>query len=56
MWHILRVFLVGNLLTAVHNFYSDSRACVRVGVCMSEWCFGSVGVEDASLCNVTMVV
>ena len=37
MWQMLRVYeLGGKLLKAVQSFYVDSRACVRVGMDMSE--------------------
>ena len=37
MWQMLKVYGVGGkLLKAVPNFYVDSRACVRVGMDVSE--------------------
>ena len=38
MWLMLRVHEVGgNIFKAVQSFYADSRACVRVGIDVSEW-------------------
>ena len=38
MWKMRRVNGVGGkLLKAVHSFYIDSRACIRVGNDVSEW-------------------
>ena len=38
MWQMLRVYgVLGKLLKAVHSFYEDSMACVRVGNDVSEW-------------------
>ena len=37
IWQMLRVYGVeGKLLKAVPSFYVDSRACVRVGIYVSE--------------------
>ena len=48
----------GKLLKAVHNFYVDSRACVREGNDMSEWFPVNVGLRQgcvmSSLLNVHM--
>ena len=45
MWQMLRVCGVGGkLLKAVHNFYVDSRVCVRVGNDVSEWFPFNVGL------------
>ena len=47
MWHMLRVYGVGGkLLTAVHCFYVDSRACVRVGMDASELLTVNVGLRQ----------
>ena len=38
MWQMLRVYGVGGkLLKALQSFYVDSKACVRVGMDVSEW-------------------
>ncbi|MCP4269594.1 MAG: hypothetical protein GY777_29150, partial [Candidatus Brocadiaceae bacterium] len=38
MWQVLRLYGVGGKLwKAVKSFYVDSRACMRVGVNVSEW-------------------
>ena len=36
----------GKLLKAVHIFYVDSRACVRVGMDVSEWFPVNVGLRQ----------
>ena len=47
MWQMLRVYAVsGKLLKAVHGFYKDSRACVRVGNDVSEWFPANVGLRQ----------
>ena len=47
MWQMLRVYGVGGkLLKAVHSFYVDSRACVRVGNDVSEWFPVNVGLRQ----------
>ena len=47
MWQMQRVYGVGGkLLTAVQNFYVDSRACVRVGNEVSEWFQVNVGLRQ----------
>ena len=36
MWQMLRVYGVGvKLLKAIQSFYTDSRACVRIGMNVS---------------------
>ena len=46
MWQMLRVYgLGGKLLKAVQSFYTDSRACVRVGTDVSEWFPVNVGLR-----------
>ena len=43
---MLRVYGVGaKLLKAVHSFYIDSMACVRVGNDVSEWLPVNVGLR-----------
>ena len=47
MWQMLRVYGVGGkLLKAVQSFYVDSRACVRVGMDVSEWFPVNVGLRQ----------
>ena len=47
MWQMLRVYGVGGkLLKAVHSFYVDSRACVRVGNDVSEWFPVNMGLRQ----------
>ena len=45
MWKMLRMYGVGGkLLKAVQSFYLDSKVCVRVGNCVSEWFPVNVGL------------
>ena len=47
MWQMLKVYgIKGKLLKAVHSFYVDSRACVRVGNDVSEWFPVNVGLRQ----------
>ena len=47
LWQILRVYGVGGkLLKAAQSFYVDSRACVRVGIDVSEWFPVNVGLRQ----------
>ena len=47
MWQMLMVYGVGrNLLKAVQSFYADSRACVRIGMQVSEWFPVNVGMRQ----------
>ena len=42
-----RVYGVGEkLLKVVQNFYADSRACVRIGMAVSEWFQVNVGLRQ----------
>ena len=44
---MLRVYRVGGkLLKAVQSFYVDSKACVQVGICVSEWFPVNVGLRQ----------
>ena len=46
MRQMLRVYGVGGkLLKGIQNFYADSRACVRVGMDVSEWFPVNVGLR-----------
>ena len=46
MWQMLRVYgVLGKLLNVVQSFYVDSRACVRVGINVSEWFPVNVGLR-----------
>ena len=38
--------MAGKLLKAVQSFYTDSRACVRVGMDVSEWFPINVGLRQ----------
>ena len=50
VWQMLRVYGVGGkLLKAVHSFYIDSRACVRVGKNVSEWFPVNVGLRQCCM-------
>ena len=43
---MLRVYAVGGmLLKAVKSFYVDSRACVRVGMNVTDWLPVNVGLR-----------
>ena len=47
MRQMLRVYGVGGkLLMAMQSFYVDSRACVRVGMDVSEWFPVNVGLRQ----------
>ena len=47
MWQMQRVYGVGGkLLKAVQSFYVDSRACVRVGMDVSEWFPVNIGLRQ----------
>ena len=47
---MLRVYRVGEkLLKAVHSFYANSRACVRVGNDVNEWFPINVGLRQGSV-------
>ena len=47
MWQMLKVYGVGGkLLKSVKSFYVDSRACVRVGMDVSEWFPVNVGLRQ----------
>ena len=60
MWKMLRVYGVGGkLLKTVQRFHVDSRACVRVGIDVSEWFplnVSSICWIKTGLCDVSMVV
>ena len=44
---MLRLYVVeGKLLKAVQSFHVDSRACVRVGNDVSDWCPVDVGLRQ----------
>ena len=46
-WQMLRVYGVGEkLLKAVQSFYTDSRACVSLGMDVSEWFPVNVGLRQ----------
>ena len=47
LWDVLRMYGVGGrLLRGVKSFYTDSRACVRVGQSESEWFPVKVGLRQ----------
>ena len=47
MWQMQRVYGVGGkLLKAVESFFTDSRACVRVGNDVREWSPVNVGLRQ----------
>ena len=50
MRQMLRVYGVGvKLYKAVQSFYADSRACVRIGMDVSEWFPVNVGSRQGCL-------
>ena len=47
MWHMLILYSVGGkLLKAMQRFHKDSRACVLVGMDVSEWFSVNVGLTQ----------
>ena len=56
MWLMLRVYGVGEkLLKAVHSFYVDSRACVRVGNDVSELFPVNIGLRQGCVMSTWLV-
>ncbi len=57
LWSVQYIYGVsGQLLQGIQAFYRGANACVRVGGEFSKSFAVEVGVSEAGVCNVTMVV